>query len=278
MSKHRFVSPLMVLFFAAGSLSACASIKTDIAGLSSAILESPGTATMAQASARPSRRVIASTSAKTPRPASLQGRGRGKPRIVSAGRFVQCVPFARDVSGIQITGDAATWWAQAETRYQRGRRPEAGSVLVLKGYRNNRRGHVAVVTRIVDSRTIIVDHSNWLNDGRLHLDTPVIDVSRKNDWSEVRVWNVPGSKFGPRTYDVMGFILPRPLPQFMEASATAARPPVIQASYRVETPQIGPVRQASPAIEASVPAAKPDRAQTLGVPTGLPVPERKPRT
>ncbi|NWH09460.1 MAG: CHAP domain-containing protein [Alphaproteobacteria bacterium] len=274
MTKRRFVARLILVGLSAGSLSACATIKADIAGLSSAILESPGTATMMQ-SQSPASRVIASTASKTPRPSSLAGRGRGKPRIVSTGRFVQCVPFARDVSGIQIKGDAATWWAQAETRYQRGRRPEAGSVLVLKGYRNNRRGHVAVVTRVIDSRTIIIDHSNWLNDGRLHLDTPVIDVSRKNDWSEVRVWNIPGSKFGPRTYEVMGFILPRPLPQFEEASASTL-PPVIRASYRIETPPAETPARA--AVATPLPQAKPEDArQRAGAPGALPVPERKPR-
>src|SRR3546814_5614904 len=30
----------------------------------------------------------------------------------------QCVPFARAASGIQIYGDAWTWWGQAEDRYQ----------------------------------------------------------------------------------------------------------------------------------------------------------------
>ena len=33
----------------------------------------------------------------------------------------QCVPFARAASGIQIYGDAWTWWDQAEGRYQIGR-------------------------------------------------------------------------------------------------------------------------------------------------------------
>ena len=32
----------------------------------------------------------------------------------------ECVPFARAASGIQIWGDAWTWWSQAETKYQRG--------------------------------------------------------------------------------------------------------------------------------------------------------------
>ena len=31
--------------------------------------------------------------------------------------YLQCVPYARDVSGIQIYGDAHTWWDQAQGRY-----------------------------------------------------------------------------------------------------------------------------------------------------------------
>ncbi|MGC8159731.1 hypothetical protein ACP3WZ_24715, partial [Salmonella enterica] len=32
----------------------------------------------------------------------------------------ECVPFARAASGIQIYGDAWTWWGQAAGRYRRG--------------------------------------------------------------------------------------------------------------------------------------------------------------
>lgn len=34
-----------------------------------------------------------------------------------------------------------------------------------------------------------------------------MDVSEAGDWSEVRVWNVPGRHWGGRTYRVQGFIL-----------------------------------------------------------------------
>ena len=55
----------------------------------------------------------------------------------------------------------------------RGGKPKVGSVLVLKRTGRNRYGHIAVVTRILGSREIIIDHANWLNRGRLHLGTPV---------------------------------------------------------------------------------------------------------
>ena len=31
--------------------------------------------------------------------------------------YLQCVPYARDVTGIDIYGDAHTWWQQAAGRY-----------------------------------------------------------------------------------------------------------------------------------------------------------------
>ena len=43
----------------------------------------------------------------------------------------QCVPFARAASGIQIYGDAWTWWRQADGRYQRTHAPKVGSVIVF---------------------------------------------------------------------------------------------------------------------------------------------------
>src|SRR5258708_27125438 len=43
--------------------------------------------------------------------------------------YWQCVPFARLVSGIQIFGDAYTWWNQAVGKYETGFSPKAGAVL-----------------------------------------------------------------------------------------------------------------------------------------------------
>ena len=134
--------------------------------------------------------------------------GQLRPRIVNASSRLQCVPYAREQSGIQIRGDAWTWWGSADGRYQRGHRPELGSLLVLRR-QGRSRGHLAVVTEIVDDRTIILRHANWLNRGRIHLDTPVRDVSAANDWSAVRVWYTPGGVYGASTYAAYGFIYPR---------------------------------------------------------------------
>jgi hypothetical protein len=120
----------------------------------------------------------------------------------------ECVPYARNVSGIQIWGDAVTWWQQSENRYARSGRPAEGSVLVLRGWNDDKRGHVAVVREIVADRIIRVDHANWLHGGEVSLNVPVMDVSSANDWSEVRVWHVPGGYWGGRTYLAQGFIHP----------------------------------------------------------------------
>ncbi|MGH6960663.1 MAG: CHAP domain-containing protein, partial [Dongiaceae bacterium] len=49
---------------------------------------------------------------------------------------MQCVPYARQVSGIDIRGDAWTWWDSADGQYRRGKAPKAGAVLVF--HRTNR--------------------------------------------------------------------------------------------------------------------------------------------
>ncbi len=131
------------------------------------------------------------------------------PRIVTPSRRLQCVPYARNLSGIEIRGDAWTWWHKAAGQYERSERPEIGSVLVLRRTHRNRYGHIAVVTQIIDDREILVSHANWLNRGRIHIDTPVRDVSRNNDWSRVRVWYTPGHYLGRTIYPADGFVLPR---------------------------------------------------------------------
>ncbi len=121
---------------------------------------------------------------------------------------LQCVPFARSASGVKLFGDASLWWDLAAGKYIRSNEPRVGSVLVLTGYAGPKHGHVAVVTAIDSARRIRVDHANWLNDGAIYRNDPVIDVSPDNDWSEVRVWNIRANVLGSRTYAVKGFIWP----------------------------------------------------------------------
>lgn len=124
---------------------------------------------------------------------------------------VQCVPYAREVSGIQIRGDAHYWWDRAVPRYARGQTPRSGAVLVLARTKNMTSGHVAVVTQVLDSRHVNVTHSNWGNDRysrRVIYDfMRVEDVSPRNDWSRVRFWNPEENVFG-FPYAVRGFIYP----------------------------------------------------------------------
>ncbi len=142
-----------------------------------------------------------------PRPGGTSG-------TTEQGGPLQCVPYAREKSGILIYGDAYTWWDQAERRYTRGYEPSAGSVMVLYEYAGPRHAHVAVVTRIVSDREIRVDHANWLSNGAIYENNPVLDVSPDNDWSQVRVFNIPAGIWGSRIYPVQGFILPtRPEPR-----------------------------------------------------------------
>jgi hypothetical protein len=119
---------------------------------------------------------------------------------------LQCVPYAREHSQIKITGDAYIWWAQAAGRYERGPDPAAGTVMVLYNYAGPSRGHVAVVRKVVSAREIRVDHANWLDDGAIYVNDPVVDVSAANDWSQVRVWNIKTGGWGSRIYPVQGFI------------------------------------------------------------------------
>ena len=131
-----------------------------------------------------------------------------RPQVYRNGEPLQCVPFAREHSGVSIYGDAYTWWDQAAGRFGRSTSPEVGAVLVMRGYGGNtQRGHVAVVRRVVSDREIVVDHANWLNSGEISLDNPVMDVSEDNDWSKVRVWYAPEGHYGGRVYEVQGFIL-----------------------------------------------------------------------
>lgn len=120
----------------------------------------------------------------------------------------QCVPYARARSGIALYGDANTWWSQAAGRYQRGSLPQLGAVMVLTGYASDGRNHLGVVSSLVSEREIRIDHANWLNDGNIYVDDPVVDVSPNNDWSEVRVWNAHTRAWGSKIYLVEGFIGP----------------------------------------------------------------------
>ena len=132
------------------------------------------------------------------------GRAPGPGGVSSA---LECVPYARQVSGIQLYGDAATWWDQAAGRYDRGSDPAEGGVLVFRRSGRLPHGHVSVVAQRVSDREIRVTQANWVH-GRITHGDPVRDVSAAGDWSEVRVWWAPVHALGSTVYPTYGFIAP----------------------------------------------------------------------
>lgn len=126
---------------------------------------------------------------------------------------LSCVPYARLVSGIQIFGDAWTWWDGAAGRYPRGHVPRPGAALVMRRTRSMTRGHVSVVTAVLGPREILVTHANWGNGngirGQVTAGVRVVDASPLNDWTAVRVWYEPAGAFGS-IYAAYGFIYPTP--------------------------------------------------------------------
>ena len=120
---------------------------------------------------------------------------REKPTVERPLHRLFCVEYARMRSGLAVFGDARQWWDRAKNLYARLSTPVEEAVMVFSGSKRLQRGHVAVVTEIVSPREIIVDQANWQNHGEIDHATPVLDVSKANDWSLVRVWDIPSGAF-----------------------------------------------------------------------------------
>lgn len=137
----------------------------------------------------------------------------------------QCVPFAREASGIRIFGDAWTWWSQADGKYARGSTPRVGSVVAFAKSSRLPLGHVAVVSRIVEKRVLMLTHANWSRRngvrGHVEQDVTLFDVSPANDWSAVKVWYRDSEGLGGASYAVHGFIYAPKAAATRELSATA---------------------------------------------------------
>ena len=176
---------------------------------------------------RPSTRWLAQGNARAMRDGMLKAKRSRYARtgVGGAGSILQCVPFARENSGIEIIGDAGTWWRSASGVYERGSRPEVGSVLNFRAGGRSRLGHVAVVTKIMNPRMIEVDHANWsapgIGRGRISRDMAIIDVSEANDWTAVRVEVGQNAGFGS-VYPTYGFIYDRPDRGLMVANTVTA--------------------------------------------------------
>lgn len=126
--------------------------------------------------------------------------------VPAQARFWQCAPYAREISGIQIFGNANTWWSQAAGKYERGNTPKVGSVLAFASTSRMRLGHVAMVSAIVNDREVLLTHANWSRRGGVEYNVRAIDVSPEGDWSEVKVWYGPNGDLGTSIYPTKGFI------------------------------------------------------------------------
>ena len=136
------------------------------------------------------------------------------PRIADFGGSISCVPYVRSVTGMEITGNAHLWWANAAGAYARGQRPERGAVMSFRSSGGMRLGHVAVVSKVVSAREVLIDHSNWegpgIRKGTVMRGVSVVDVSDRNDWSAVRVQVGRDDDAYGRVYPINGFIYNRP--------------------------------------------------------------------
>ena len=139
----------------------------------------------------------------------------GAPAIAHA-EMVNCVQFVKKASAVALHGNAYEWWDAADGLYNRGTRPASGAVMVFSKTRHLPYGHVAIVQKQIDDRTVIVDHANWSRIGgrRGHVERSVrvVDVSEHNDWSKVRVWYASLSGVGDTVYSLRGFVYPKAPP------------------------------------------------------------------
>jgi len=135
-----------------------------------------------------------------------------QPSVETPLKKLFCVEYARALTGLNIFGDAKFWWERARNLYARVATPAEHAVMVFTPSSRLRRGHVAVVSAIISKREIRVEQANWQNHGEIDHAMPVMDVSAKNDWSQVRVWDMRSKAFG-RVYAVSGFIAKHPVQQ-----------------------------------------------------------------
>jgi surface antigen len=178
---------------------------------------------------------------------------------VRAEPYIQCVPFARTFSGIQIFGDAYTWWQQASGRYNKGFVPKSGAVLVFKPTGSMRVGHVAVVSQVLTDRVIQVTHANWSvlsgRRGKVEKDVTVVDVSSRGDWSAVKVWYDPARDLGTTVYPTYGFIYSSPQNTAFAAAENAVRTvaqnAMSQVAATVPTPGSGPAQLLNQAADST---------------------------
>ncbi len=167
---------------------------------------------------------------------------------VTPASALQCVQYARQASGINLKGDAWKWWNAASGIYDRGRTPKDGAVLVFTRQGSMRYGHVSVVTRVLSNRLVLVDHANWApartaGRGAITTAVPVLDVSPKNDWTQVRVWYHPSNDFGARVYRTDGYV-------YQPRDPNANRPAIHKVALN-KAAEMFPARRAAKPLESS---------------------------
>ncbi len=155
-------------------------------------------------------------------------RGGGTRAGMTVARYggMSCVPYARMATGISVSGNAWQWWDNSAGTYARGKMPEAGSILSFRANHSMRMGHVAVVSRVVNARQVLIDHANWPTSGGrggVARGVAVVDVSESNDWSAVRVQLGRGDDFGS-VYPTHGFIYDRPDSGYMRTAVAIPAP------------------------------------------------------
>ncbi|MBN8872604.1 MAG: CHAP domain-containing protein [Rhodospirillales bacterium] len=180
------------------------------------------------AQARSSKTAIRPTASHSQHGRAVHGRQVAR---ASKGGGISCVPYARNVSGIRVAGNAWQWWDNAEGVYARGRVPEPGSVLAFRANGRMSLGHVAVVSRVINAREIEINHANWASRGGVSRGVPVVDVSEANNWSAVRVGLAHNSGDFGSVYPTYGFIYDRPDNGVMVAHNARPAP----------TPQLNPI-------------------------------------
>lgn len=157
-----------------------------------------------------------------PQVASRRTAGLATAGLATAG--ISCVPYVRSVTGMDISGNAHLWWANAAGVYARSQRPERGSVLSFRSSGGMRSGHVAVVSRVLGPREVLIDHANWegpgIRKGTIMRGVSVVDASENNDWTMVRVQVGTSDGIYGRSYPANGFIHNRNVGSVRTASAT----------------------------------------------------------
>ena len=177
-----------------------------------------------------------------------------------------CVRYVRSLTDFDVRGDAWAWWHNAEGVYARGHVPAEGAVLVFSRSRGMPLGHVSTVSAVVDSRTILVDHS--FGGPVLWRDMPVIDTSANNDWSRVRVWSGPADRLGSTDFPISGFLYPagysEPAPSSTLSTASTSAERAIRTVVNAAVPMPPTVVIDGATLAATVP--RPDRRPAAAAP------------